>query len=112
MLALASGGKFFFTQSWPTDSPSARSVMLVHCFQRGVGSFCPLRVLPKKAKFSSKKALGRFVAAPCSACQRKYDFQASIGSLAINSLRPLKKSGVATFSVSNGRTFTSLKYTE
>ena len=83
--------------------------MLVHCFQRGVGSFCPARVLPKKAKFSSKKALGRFGAAPCSVCQRKYDFQASTGSLAISSFSALKKLGVATLSVSKGRTFTSLK---
>ncbi len=34
----------------------------MHCFQRGVGSFCPASVLPKKAKFSSKKALGRLLA--------------------------------------------------
>ena len=33
------GGKFCLTQSCPTASPRARSVMLVHCFQRGVGSF-------------------------------------------------------------------------
>ncbi len=71
MLALAAGGKFSFTQSWPTASPSARSVTVVHCFQRGVGSFWPASVLPKKAKFSSKKALGRLPAEPCIACQRR-----------------------------------------
>src|ERR1019366_7199316 len=112
MLALAWGGKFCLTQSWPTASPSARSVIWVHCFQRGVGSFCPARVLPKKAKFSSKNAFGRLAAEACSVCQRKYDFQASTGSLAIRSFKLLKKSGVATLRVSKCPTFTSLKYTE
>ena len=34
-LALASGGKFCFTQSWPTASPMARSDSAVQRFQRG-----------------------------------------------------------------------------
>ena len=97
MLALAAGGKFFFTQSWPTASPRAPSVIAVHCFQRGVGSFCPARVLPKNAKFSSKKALGRLLAAPWIVCHRRYDFHPSTGSKAIRSFSALKKLGVATF---------------
>src|SRR5487761_2602143 len=110
MLALAFGGKFCFTQSCPTASPRARSVMAVHCFQRGVGSFCPARVFPKNAKFSSKNALGRSVAEVCNTCQRKYDFHASTGSEAICSFKLLKKLGVATFKVSKCPTFTSSKY--
>jgi hypothetical protein len=107
MLALAAGGKFCFTQSWPTASPSARSVMLVHCFQRGVGSFCPASVLPKKAKFSSKKALGRFTPR-VQRVPAEVALPASTGSFAISSfsLEEIRRGHVERV---EGPTFTSLK---
>jgi hypothetical protein len=71
MLALALGGKYCFTQSWPTASPSAPSVMRVQRFQRGCSSFCPCSVALKKAKFSSTKGLESSVRRACSVCQRR-----------------------------------------
>src|SRR6516162_3566275 len=109
MLALASGGKFSFTQSCPTASPRAWSVIEVHSRQRGVGSFCPPSTLPKKEKSSSRKALGRPSAEVVRVCQRKYDFHASTGSEPISVFTSLKKSGVETLRLSKERTFTSLK---
>ncbi len=59
MLALAAGGKFSLTQSWPTASPSARSVMLVHCFQRGVGSFWPGERFAEEVEVFVEEGLGQ-----------------------------------------------------
>ena len=72
MLALAAGGKFCLTQSWPTASPSAASVARVHCLQRGCGSFCPPRVSAEESGNSRRrKGFGKILrprrAAPASA---------------------------------------------
>src|SRR3569833_424266 len=104
MLAFDFGGKCAFTQSCPTASPNAWSVAAVHSFQRGVGSACPLSVLSKKAKSSSRNALGRSPAEPWITCHRRYDYHVSTGCELINSFNPLKKSGVATLRLSNGLT--------
>ena len=51
------------TQSWPTDSPSAWSVIAVHRRQRGVGSFWPAEHFAEEGEIlvakRARQALGR-----------------------------------------------------
>ena len=101
MLSLAAGGKFCFTQSWPTASPSASSVSEVHCFQRACGACCPAKSLAEEARNSRRRRPWTGLAA-CAvqhlpaqiALPRVERFAGS------SALSALKKSGVTTLSVS------------
>jgi hypothetical protein len=55
----ASPGKKRRTKAWPRASPSAPSVMLTQCLQRGCSSLAPVKFFEVKAKFSSTKVRGR-----------------------------------------------------
>src|ERR1700679_3558308 len=94
--ALACGEKKRSAKTLPTASPSRPSTTITPRCQRGSSRCAPESVLPKKAKCSSARALGRTKEYFSIKWEASQSFQESSGVDATNADSPVKASGCQT----------------